>query len=116
MPFKVTAHAYLLKITVKHNKNRILLLNLLINCISAKSAPQIIFIKDDHTFSFLNFLIIGLCNSSANFCFDINSLLTTPPGNLFVHVAEALALEDFLSRNFKPLEQIHVDVHHVLNF
>ena len=37
-------------------------LNLLINCISARSAPQIWSIKGEYTFCFLNFLIIGLCN------------------------------------------------------
>ena len=41
------------------------------NCISARSAPQILSIKVDCTFIFLDFLIIGLCNSSANSLFDI---------------------------------------------
>ena len=52
------------------------LLNLLINCISARSAPQILSLKDDCTLRFSIFLIIGLCNSSANSWFDIISLLT----------------------------------------
>ena len=47
-------------------KNLNLLLNSLINCISARSAPQVLSIIDECTFLFLNFLIIGLCNSSAN--------------------------------------------------
>ena len=42
-------------------------LNLLINCISS----QILSIKGDCTFLFLNFLIIGLCNSSANSLLEI---------------------------------------------
>ena len=42
------------------------LLNLLINCILARSAPQILSLKDDCTFRFFNFLIIGLYNTSAN--------------------------------------------------
>ena len=33
---------YLLKISITHNKNLYPLLNLLSNCISAKSAPQIL--------------------------------------------------------------------------
>ena len=33
-----------------HNKERIPLLNLLINCISARSAPQLLSIKDEYTF------------------------------------------------------------------
>ena len=49
-----------------HNKNLNILLNLLINCISAKSAPQILSIKGECTFLLSFFLIIGLCNSSAN--------------------------------------------------
>ena len=41
-------------------------LDLFINFISTRSAPQIMSIKDECTFLFSNFLIIGLCNSSAN--------------------------------------------------
>ena len=52
--------------SIKHNKKRIPLLNLPVNSISARSAPQILPIKGDCTFSFLNFQIIVLCNSSAN--------------------------------------------------
>ena len=54
--------------SITHNKNLNPLLNLLINCISARSAPQISSIKGDCTFHLLNFLIISLCNSSANYC------------------------------------------------
>ena len=35
-------------------------LDLLINCISAKSAPQILSVKGEYTFLLLNFLIIRL--------------------------------------------------------
>ena len=49
-----------------HNKHLNPLLNLLINCISAKSMPQILSIKSECTFLLLNLLIIGLGNSSAN--------------------------------------------------
>ena len=64
------------------------LLNLLVNCISARSVPQILSIKDECAFSFLNFLITGLCNSSANSLFEIFSFLIPIPANLFARVAE----------------------------
>ena len=70
---------YLLKISITHNKKRIDLLNLLINCISARSAPQILSIKDDCTFLLLNFQINGLFNSSVNFLLDIFLFLIAPP-------------------------------------
>ena len=79
LSFKGITHAYLLKISITHNKKRIPLLNLLINYISARSAVQILFIKDECTFLLSNFLIIGLCNSSANSLFDIFSFLIAPP-------------------------------------
>ena len=43
-------YAYLLKISITRNKKRISLLNLLINCISAQSASQILSIKDGYSF------------------------------------------------------------------
>ena len=64
--FKEIIHVYLLKISITHNQKQIPLLNLLVNFISAKSAQQILFIKHEYTFLFLNILIIGLCNSSNN--------------------------------------------------
>ena len=48
--------------SITHNKNLNPLLNLPTSCISAKSAPQILSIKDECTFLFLSILIIGLCN------------------------------------------------------
>ena len=42
LSFKGTTQAYLLKISITHNKNLNPSLNLLINSISAKSAPQIL--------------------------------------------------------------------------
>ena len=45
------------------NKSLNPLLNLLINCISTKSEPQILSVEGECTFLLLNFLIIGLCNS-----------------------------------------------------
>ena len=61
---------------MKYNKNRNPLLNLLINCIPARSVPQILPIKDYCNFSFSNVVIIGLCNLSVNCWFGIFSLLT----------------------------------------
>ena len=53
--------------SIAHNKSLNPLLNLHINCISARSAPQILSIKGDCTFLLLNFIIlVGLCNPSAN--------------------------------------------------
>ena len=65
--------------SITHNKNLNRSLNLLGNCISARSAPQILSIKGECTFLFSNFLIIGLCNSSANFLLDLISFLIVPP-------------------------------------
>ena len=65
----------LLKISRIHNKKRIPLLNLLINCISVKSAPQILSLDELYTFRFLNFLITGLCNSFTNCSFCLISFL-----------------------------------------
>ena len=72
-----------MEISITHNKNRISLLNLLINCISARPAPQIFSIKDKCIFLVLNFLIISLCDSSANYLFKIFSFLIPLPANLF---------------------------------
>ena len=49
-----------------HNKYLTPLLYLLNDCISAKSTPQILSLKEENTFLFLNFLIIALCNSTDN--------------------------------------------------
>ena len=59
LSFKGTTQAFLLKISITCNKNLNPLLNLLINCISAKSAPQILSLNVEYTFLFLNFLIMG---------------------------------------------------------
>ena len=72
-------HAYLLKISITHNKKQIPFLILLINCISARSAPKILFIKGDCNFLFQIFLIIGLCSSSVNSLFEMFSFLIVPP-------------------------------------
>ena len=67
------------KYQITHNKKRIPLLNLLIKCISARSVFQILSIKHEYFFRFLNFLTIGLCSYSANSLFEIISFLIAPP-------------------------------------
>ena len=52
--------------SITRNRNLNLLLSLLINCISARSEPQILSIKGECTFLFSNVLIIWLCTCSAN--------------------------------------------------
>ena len=53
--------------SITHKENLNPLLNVLINCISARSAPQILSMKSECTLLFSYFPIIGLRNSSANF-------------------------------------------------
>ena len=74
--FKGITHAYLLKMSITHDKKRIPLLNLLINCISARSASEILSAKDQCTFPFLNFFKIALYNYNL---FEIFSFLSVPP-------------------------------------
>ena len=64
-----------------HNKNRTPLLYLIINCISARSPPHILPLKDEYTLHFLNFLVIILCNSlakSEGYCFLESELELMP--------------------------------------
>ena len=75
LSFQGINHAYLLKISITHNKKRIPLLSLLINCISARSAPHVLSMKGECTFLYSNFQVIGLCNSPANHLFEIFSFL-----------------------------------------
>ena len=60
LSFKGVTQAYLLKLSITYNKNLNPLLNLLNNCIYAKSTPQILSLNKEYTFLLLNFLIIGL--------------------------------------------------------
>ena len=76
--------------------------NLLINCISVRSAPQILSIKGNCTFLVLKFLLIGLCNSSAN-----SSLETT----LFLIPLPKI----FSQKPYRPLKQFHVEVSSALS-
>ena len=62
---------------VRYNKTLIPLLSLLNNCISVISTPQILSIKGECIFLLLSFLIIGLCNSSANSLLAIFLFLIT---------------------------------------
>ena len=65
---------------------------------------------------FLNFLMIGLCDSSAKSViaksegrwFDIASLSTTPP--------DVLAPANFSQKNFKPVKQYLFYIYHILDF
>ena len=52
LSFKRITHGHLLKALIKHNKKRIHLSNLLINCMSARSVPQILSIKTKQNFIF----------------------------------------------------------------
>ena len=80
---------------ITHNKNRIVLLYLLNNCIPARTAPHILYLNDEYTIAFSKFFIIGLCNSSARCAagcyFDIISLSTAP--------SVVFTTTEFLSRN-----------------
>ena len=55
--------------SITHNKSLNPLQNLLMSFTSARSAPQILSIKDECTFRFSNFLLIGLYNYLANSSF-----------------------------------------------
>ena len=90
--------------SITHKKNLNLLLNLLISCVSAKSAHQILPIKGECTFLLLNFLIIGLCSSSANCLLEIISFLIPLPEGFFYQ------------KIYKPLKQDPFDIHHISDF
>ena len=47
LSFKGITHECLLKVSITHNKSLIPLLNLPINCISAKSAPKILSFNEE---------------------------------------------------------------------
>ena len=68
---------------------------MLINYISARSAPQVLSIK-------------GECISSANSLFDIFSFLTADlfrVAKVSERASVAATPEDFLTKNYKPLKQ-----------
>ena len=96
-------------------------INFVANCISARTAPQILSVKVECTFVFLNFLIIGLRNSSANVWFEIFSFLIPQPEADLSRVAHVAKVSDraneadFLSNQkiCRPLKQVRVDIHHI---
>ena len=61
--------------SIANDKKQIPLLNLLVNCVSARSAPQTLSMIGDCAFLLLNFQIISLCNLSASCWSDILSFL-----------------------------------------
>ena len=66
-------HTFLLQISVTHNDKRNPLLHLLTIGINARSAPQILSLKDKYTLHFSNFAITVLCSSLAYSLLDIFS-------------------------------------------
>ena len=98
---------YLLKGSITHNKKQIPLFNSLVNYISARSAYKTFSVKDKCIFRFSNFVIKCLFSSLGNSWFYIFLFLIPLP--------EVLALEDFLSKSYKPLKHIF-DIHHILEF
>ena len=76
------------------------MLNLLIHCISARSAVQVLPVKDECLFHFSNVLLTGLCNSSGNTWFGIITLLMARP-------------KDSLSKNHKPQKQDLFYIHNI---
>ena len=75
--------------SITHNKNLNPLVSLLISCIPAKSASQVLPIKGDCTFLLYNFLITGFYNSSANSLLIFSCLISLP---------------DFLLKNYETIE------------
>ena len=100
--FKETTQAYFLKILIKHKKNLIPLLNLHINCILAKSAPQILSLNPEQTILFLIFLIIGLCKSSVDCKFCLISLLAIPIPDTDLSGSEPTFYQKIRSYRSKP--------------
>ena len=101
----------MLLISITHNENLNPLLNLLINCISTRSEPQILSIQAGYTILLLNFLIFGLCNSPANSLIEIILFLIA---DLFESV---VALPEFFYQNiYRTLRQVHVNIHHIFDF
>ena len=65
LSFNGITKAYLLNKSIAHKRYLIPLFFLLNDCMSAKSTPKILSLNCKCTFLLLNFLIAGLCNSSA---------------------------------------------------
>ena len=71
-------------------------LNLLIDCISTRSALQILSLKDEYNFCYLYFLIIRLLNFTAKFWFGVTSLfsnhLNKPVKQVYVYALSSTTL------------------------
>ena len=80
-------------------KKRIPLLNLHINCISARLTCRIFSLKDDYNFCFSSFLTIGLFSSSGNCWLGFISLLTADLFACLTVSPEVLAPANFLLKN-----------------
>ena len=76
-----------------HNKYLIPLSYLLINCISAKSTPQMLSLTEEETLLYLNILIIGLWSSFASCQFGIDFI-----AELFGSVVTPVPLDFFIKR------------------
>ena len=76
---------------------------MLISCLSAKSSPEILFIKDECTILFSNFQLIGLCSSPANSLICMISFLSA-------------SLEVFYQKIYKSLKPDPFDTHDILDF
>ena len=81
-------------------------------------------IKDEYTFRFSIFLIIGLRNASADcwfeiILFSIADLSCVSKVSECARVTAPLELvtpEDFLSKTYKPLKQDFFDIQHISGF
>ena len=96
LSFKEITYAYLMKMSRIHNENLNPLLNLFVKCVSARSTPQILYIKDEGTFSFLKLFIIG---------FQLTLWLK------YSHYQKS-----FHEKSYKPLKQDPFDIHHIFDF
>ena len=81
-----------------HNKYLTLLFFVDNDSISAKSATQILYLNLAYNFLLLDFLMTGLCNSSASRSF---TLILDP---------------FFLSKNLRPYLLMLFDIHHSYDF
>ena len=91
--FKKIIHSCLLKIPITHRKGRNHKLKFIINCISARSATQILSITGKYTFRFINI---------TRNRFYVTWLRSLPP-------------VVFYQKN-KPWKQEYLDTHHILFF
>ena len=71
-------------------------------------------LKEEYILHYLYFLIIGLCNSSANCWFSVLELIYVPVwvADLFEHVAADLLTKK--KKKTKPLKQDLFDIHHTM--